>query len=203
MQRIYNMAKSNTNPSVDFYFMKAGKWQHEMNLLRTIVLSCELTEVLKWGCPCYTVENGNVVIIHSFKEYCALLFVKGALLKDTNNILIQQTENVQAGRQIRFTDNNQIIKQERILKSYIKEATNIEKAGMKVKLKTIDEYAVPEEFKIVLNKNTALKKAFGQLTPGRQRAYLFYFAQAKQTKTRELRIEKCIPQILNGKGLND
>ena len=197
------MAKSAMNPKVDFYFSKAKKWQQEIEKLRTIVLDCGLTEELKWGCPCYTLQKSNIVLIHVFKEYCALLFFKGVLLKDAKGILIQQTANVQVGRQIRFTGIKEIVKQEATIKAYIKEAIEVEKAGLKVELKKTSEYAVPEEFKTKLNKMPALKTAFNALTPGRQRAYLFYFSQPKLPKTREARVEKCIPQILDGKGLDD
>lgn len=191
------------NPKVDFYFEKDKKWQEEIKKLRTIVLDCGLTEELKWGCPCYTFENTNIVLIHVFKEYCALLFFKGALLKDTESILIQQTKNVQAARQIRFTSAPEITKMKSILKAYIFQAIEVEKAGLKVKLKKATEYSVPEEFKKKLDKNAALKSAFKSLTPGRQRAYLLYFSAPKQSKTRESRIEKSMKPILNGKGLND
>jgi uncharacterized protein YdeI (YjbR/CyaY-like superfamily) len=190
------------NPKVDFYFNK-DKWQKELELLRKIVLGCGLTEELKWGCPCYTIDKSNIVLIHVFKEYCALLFFKGALLSNSNGILVQQTENVQAARQIRFTDVKEIAKLKAILKATIYEAIEVEKAGLKVPMKKTTAYAVPEEFQKQLNKNAALKKAFNALTPGRQMAYLLHFAQAKQSATRESRIEKCIPQILKGKGLND
>lgn len=191
------------NPKVDFYFNKAGKWQEELEILRTIILDCGLNEELKWGVPCYTYEENNIVLIHMFKEYCAVLFFKGALLKDAKGILIQQTENVQAARQIRFTNTREITKMKTTLKAYIHEAIIIEKAGLKVPLKKTKEFAVPEEFQHQLDAAPALKKAFKALTPGRQRAYLLYFASAKQAKTREARIEKYIPQILNGKGLDD
>lgn len=191
------------NPDVDFYFSKATTWQKEIGKLRSIILDCGLTEELKWGCPCYTFQKTNIVLIHVFKEYCALLFFKGALLHDTNGILIQQTENVQSARQIRFTNVGEIVKLKSILKAYIFEAIEVEKAGLKVKLKKTSDYPVPEEFKNKLNKTPALKTAFNALTPGRQRSYLFYFSQAKQSKTRESRIEKCVQQILNGKGLNE
>jgi uncharacterized protein YdeI (YjbR/CyaY-like superfamily) len=191
------------NPKVDFYFDKAGKWQKEVEQLRTIVLDCGLTEELKWGCPCYTFEKSNIVLIHVFKEYCALLFFKGALLNDANDILIQQTKNVQAARQARFTTAREIGKMEKILKAYVYEAIEVEKAGLKVKLKKTTEFNMPEEFQKKLNKNAALKTAFYALTPGRQRGYLLYFSQAKQSKTRESRIEKYAKQILKGKGLND
>jgi len=191
------------NPKVDFYFDKEKKWQKEIEQLRVIVLDCGLTEELKWGCPCYTFNECNIVLIHVFKEYCALLFFKGALLNDTNGILIQQTENVQSARQIRFTNIQEIVKMEKILKAYIYEAIEVERAGLKVKLKKTSDFKIPEEFQKKLNKNVALKKAFNALTPGRQRAYIFYFSQPKQSKTRESRVEKYIPQILDGKGLDD
>lgn len=191
------------NPKVDFYFEKAEKWQEALEQLRKIVLECELTEELKWGVPCYTFQKSNVVLIHGFKEYCALLFMKGALLSDTNRILIQQTENVQGGRQIRFTNVREIIENKAILKAYIYEAIEVEKAGLKVELKKTTEYNIPEEFQQKLDESASLKTAFEALTPGRQRAYLLHFAQPKQAKTREARVEKCILQILDGKGLND
>lgn len=192
-----------TNPKVDWFFDKDTKWQKEYEKLRTICLDCGLTEELKWGCPCYTFENSNIVLIHGFKEYCALLFFKGALLNDPEGILIQQTENVQSARQIRFTNFKEIVKQAQILKAYVYEAVEVERAGLKVKLKKTSDFKMPEEFEKRLAKNAALKKAFGALTPGRQRAYVFYFSQPKQSKTREARIEKYVPQILSGKGLND
>lgn len=197
------MKKSEMNPKVDWYFNKPSQWQKEYAKLRKIVLGCGLTEELKWGCPCYTFENHNIVVIHGFKEYCALLFFKGALLKNTDNILIQQTENVQSARQIRFTNVKQIVEMEPVITSYIYQAIEVEKAGLKVTLKKASEYKVPEEFQNKLEKNQDLKKAFDALTPGRQRGYLFYFSQPKLSKTRESRIEKSIPQILDGKGLND
>jgi uncharacterized protein YdeI (YjbR/CyaY-like superfamily) len=171
--------------------------------LRMIILDCGLTEELKWGCPCYTFQNRNIVLIHGFKEYCALLFFKGALLNDPNGILIQQTENVQAARQIRFKNVREIIKLKTILKAYIYEAIEVEKAGLQVKLKKTTEYKIPEEFQKKLDQIPALKTAFNALTPGRQRAYIFYFSQAKQSKTRESRVEKYMKQILKGKGLDD
>ena len=189
------------NPKVDEYLRKAKKWQEEFEKLRMIILDCGLTEELKWGCPCYTFEKNNIVLIHGFKEYCALLFFKGALLKDAKDILIQQTENVQAGRQIRFTNAREIVKMKTVLKAYIHEAK--EKAGLKVKYKKTSEFKIPEELQNTLDETPALKKAFDVLTPGRQRAYLFYFSQPKQSKTRSTRVEKCTHQILNGKGLND
>ena len=191
-----------TNPKVDFFFRK-GKWQEEYVKLRSIILDCGLTEELKWGCPCYTFEKRNIVLIHGFKEYCALLFFKGALLKDSNSILIQQTENVQAARQIRFRSVAEIAKLKTTLKAYIKEAVQVEKAGLKVNLKRTAEFKTPDEFKNKLDEVAGLKKAFRALTPGRQRGYLLYFSQPKQSKTRQARIEKSVPQILKGKGLND
>ncbi|HTM92260.1 MAG TPA: YdeI family protein [Flavisolibacter sp.] len=191
------------NPNVDWFFDKAGNWQKEYEQLRTICLDCGLIEELKWGCPCYTFENKNIVLIHGFKEYCALLFSKGALLKDTDGILIQQTENVQSARQIRFANVREIVKLKKVLKAYIYQAIEVEKAGLKVNLKKTSEYEVPDEFEKKLKEMPALKTAFKALTPGRQRAYLFYFSQPKQSKTRESRIEKSIQQILDGKGLND
>jgi len=190
------------NPKVDFYFRNA-QWQEEIEKLRTIVLDCGLTEELKWGVPCYTFEKKNIVLIHVFKEYCALLFFKGALLNDPKGILIQQTENVQAARQIRFTNVKEIVKLKSSIKAYIYEAIEVEKAGLKVTYKKAKEFNMPEEFQKKLNKNAALKTAFYALTPGRQRAYLLHFSQPKQSKTRESRVEKSMPQILNGKGLND
>ena len=191
------------NPKVDFYFSKENKWQKEIKKLRTIVLDCGLNEELKWGCPCYTFQKSNIVLIHVFKDYCALLFFKGALLKDENGILIQQTKNVQVARQIRFTSSREITDLEPVLKAYIYEAIEVEKAGLKPKLKKTSEFKIPEEFQEKLNKNASLKKAFHALTPGRQRGYILHFSSAKQTKTREARIEKYIPQILKGKGLED
>ena len=194
---------NNANPEVDWYFDKAEKWQKAIEKMRTIALSCGLTEELKWGCPCYTHQGRNIVLIHTFKEYCAFLFFKGALLNDAEGILIQQTKNVQSARQVRFTDAKEILPLSSALKAYIYEAIEVENAGLKVKLKKTAEYEVPEEFQKKLGKSVTLKKAFDALTPGRQRAYLFYFSQAKQSKTRESRIEKYIPQILKGKGLDD
>lgn len=191
------------NPRVDVFLRKEEKWRDELEKLRMIVLDCGLTEELKWGQPCYTFENKNIVLIHGFKEYCALLFFKGALLKDPKGILIQQTENVQAGRQIRFTSSREIVKMEAILKAYIKEAVKVEMAGLKVPQKKTSEFSVPEEFQKKLDKSATLRKAFDALTPGRQRAYLLHFAAPKQSKTRESRVKKCVPQILKGKGLND
>jgi uncharacterized protein YdeI (YjbR/CyaY-like superfamily) len=198
------MAKSSMNPRVDFFFSKEdSKWQKEYEKLRTIVLDCGLTEELKWGCPCYAYQKSNIVLIHGFKDYCALLFFKGVLLQDTEGILIQQTKNVQVARQVRFTNVKEITKLAPTLKAYIYEAIEVEKAGLQVKLKKTADYPIPEEFQLKLNKMPALKKAFQALTPGRQRAYLFYFSQPKLTKTRESRVEKYLQQILNGKGLDD
>ena len=194
---------NNINPKVDWFFSKDTKWQKEYEKLRKIILDCGLIEELKWGCPCYTFENTNIVLIHGFKEYCAVLFFKGALLNDPNGMLIQQTKNVQSARQIRFTNVREIVKMEKNLKAYVYEAIEVERAGLKVKLKKTSEFKVPEEFQKRLDKNNALKKAFDALTPGRQRAYIFYFSQAKQSKTREARVEKYLKQILNGKGLDD
>ena len=191
------------NPKVDIFISKAEKWRKEFEKLRKIVLNCGLTEELKWGQPCYTFQNSNIVLIHGFKEYCALLFFKGALLYDTDGILIRQTENVQAARQIRLKNVQEIVKIESVLKTYIYEAIEVEKAGLKVKLKKTSEFIIPEEFQNKLNEIPALKTAFDALTPGRKRAYLFYFAQPKQSKTRASRVEKYMQQILNGKGLND
>jgi uncharacterized protein YdeI (YjbR/CyaY-like superfamily) len=191
------------NPKVDFFFNKAGQWQEAFEQLRTIVLDCGLDEELKWGVPCYTYGGKNVVLIHGFKEYCALLFHKGVLLTDPQGILIQQTENVQAARQIRFTSTKEIKAKERILKAYIMEAIELEKTGMKVPLKETTEFPMAEEFQAKLDEDVKLKAAFEALTPGRQRAYLLHFSAPKQAKTRESRIEKCRPQILEGKGLND
>jgi uncharacterized protein YdeI (YjbR/CyaY-like superfamily) len=192
-----------TNPKVDWYFNKEKKWHDEIAKLRMIALDCELSEELKWGCPCYTFEKKNIVLIHVFKEYCALLFFKGALLKDTKGILVQQTENVQAARQVRFTSLSEITKMESTLKAYIKEAIKVEKSGMKVELKKTSEFTMSEEFELALNENPKLKKTFYALTPGRQRGYLLYFSSAKQSKTRETRIEKYADHILKGKGLDD
>lgn len=191
------------NSKVDWFFTKDTKWQEEYEELRELVLNCGLSEELKWGCPCYTFQKSNIVLIHGFKEYCALLFMKGALLKDNKGILVQQTKNVQAARQIRFTSVKEIVKMKTIIKAYIKEAIEVEKAGLKVKLKKPTEFKMPEEFKNVIDDVPELKIAFYNLTPGRQRGYLLYFSSPKQAKTREARIEKCVQQILNGKGLDD
>ena len=191
------------NPKVDFYFDKAKKWQKELEKLRIIILDCQLTEELKWGVPCYMFQKSNIVLIHTFKEYCAILFFKGALLNDTLGILIQQTENTQSTRQIRFTKTTEIIEQESIIKAYIFEAVEVEKAGLKVDLKKDTELQFTDELKNKFAKNAQLKTAFDALTPGRQRGYNLYFSAPKQSKTRESRIEKYTQQILNGKGLND
>jgi uncharacterized protein YdeI (YjbR/CyaY-like superfamily) len=191
------------NPKVDWFFSKDTKWQKEYEKLRMIILDCGLIEELKWGCPCYTFENTNIVLIHGFKEYCALLFFKGALLNDPNGILIQQTKNVQSARQVRFTNVREIVKLEKILKAYVYEAIEVERAGLKVKLKKTSEFKIPEEFQKKLKKSSALTSAFDALTPGRQRQYIFYFSQPKLSKTREARVEKYMKQILNGMGLND
>jgi uncharacterized protein YdeI (YjbR/CyaY-like superfamily) len=191
------------NPRVDWYFGKNERWEKELRKLRTIALDCQLTEELKWGCPCYTLQGGNIALVHVFKEYCALLFFKGALLKDDHRILVQQTKNVQAARQIRFTNVREVIKMERVVKAYIFEALEVEKSGLKVERKRTAEFEMPEEFKNKLKKLPALKKAFYALTPGRQRGYLLHFSTAKQSKTREARVEKCMERILDGKGLDD
>ena len=195
--------KGKTNPKVDFFFSKAKKWQQEFEKLRIIILDCGLTEELKWGVPCYTFQKKNIVLIHGFKEYCAILFVKGALLKDDKGILIAQTENVQAARQIRFTNVREIVEMEIILKAYINEAVESEIAGLKVNYKKATEFIMPEEFINKLEEVPGLQDAFEALTPGRQRAYILYFSAPKQSKTRASRVEKCMQQILNGKGLND
>ena len=191
------------NTKVDLFIRKAKKWQEELTQLRNLLLQTELKEDYKWMHPCYTLNNKNVIIIHGFKEYCALLFFKGALLKDPNNMLIKQTEHVQSARQIRFTQLQDIAKIKSILKAYIQEAIEVEKAGLKVTFKTTQELIIPEEFQQKLNEMKALKKAFVALTSGRQRGYIHYFSNAKQSKTRVSRVEKWIPQILQGKGLDD
>ncbi len=191
------------NPKVDFFFNKPGQWQEEYQKLRSIILNCGLSEELKWGVPCYTYNGCNVVLMHGFKKYCALLFHKGVLLKDTEDILIQQTENVQAARQLRFTKLKEILELEPVIKAYIHEAIEVEKTGLKVALKKTGEFHMPEEFQTALDEDPALKDAFKALTPGRQRGYLLYFSGAKQSKTRVSRIGKAIPDILAGKGLND
>lgn len=197
------MKKSKTNPKVDWYFKKPRKWKEEINILRDVILSSGLNEELKWGCPCYTLEDKNIVLIHVFKEYCAVLFFKGALLKDQENILIQQTKNVQSGRQMRFISLVEVKELKPVLKAYINDAIIAEKSGLKVEFKKTAEYDMPEEFQIRLDEDAALKKAFNELTPGRQRGYLLFFSAAKQSKTREARVEKYIKHILNGKGIDD
>jgi uncharacterized protein YdeI (YjbR/CyaY-like superfamily) len=191
------------NPKVDSYLDKVKKWQDELIQLRSVVLYCNLIEELKWGVPCYTFNGGNIVLIHAFKEYCALLFMKGALLADSNGILIQQTENVQSGRQIRFTSLKEIIDQESTLKAYIFEAIEVEKAGLKIEFKKTEDFTMPEEFQTVLDENEPVKVAFEALTPGRQKAYLLHFSSAKQAETRGARIEKNLARILKGIGIND
>jgi uncharacterized protein YdeI (YjbR/CyaY-like superfamily) len=191
------------NPKVDQFLKEEERWREEFKKLRGIILSCGLTEELKWGKPCYSLKERNIVLIHGFKEYCAILFMKGALLKDAEGILVQQTENVQAARQIRFTNVREIVEMESILKAYIKEAIKVEKAGLEVTYKKTSEFDMPEEFQKKLRDMPALKTAFEALTPGRQRGYLLYFSAAKQSQTRESRIEKCVDQILDGKGLTD
>ena len=197
------MKKSKTNPKVDWYFKKPRKWKEEINILRDVILSSGLNEELKWGCPCYTLEGKNIMLIHVFKEYCAVLFFKGALLKDQENILIQQTKNVQSGRQMRFISLVEVKELKPVLKAYINDAIIAEKSGLKVEFKKTAEYDMPEEFQIRLDEDAALKKAFNELTPGRQRGYLLFFSAAKQSKTREARVEKYIKHILNGKGMDD
>lgn len=191
------------NPEVNWFFTKATKWQEEYEELRTLILSCELSEELKWGCPCYTFQKHNILLIHGFKSYCALLFMKGALLQDTSGLLVQQTENVQSARQIRFTSLSEIVNLRLILKAYVKEAIDVEKAGLKVEKKKTTEFKLPDVFEKVLDDMPELKSAFYQLTPGRQRGYLLYFSSPKQAKTREARIEKYVQKILDGQGLED
>ncbi|MGF9942835.1 YdeI family protein [Priestia megaterium] len=197
------MTNNKLNPKVDEFLDKAKKWMEEYKTLRKIVLDCELTEEFKWMNPCYTFEKKNIVLIHGFKEYCALLFPKDALLQDSHGLLIQQTENVQGARQIRFTNVQEIVEKEDILKAYIYEAIEVEKNGLKVEAKKPEELVIPEELQRKFDDTPALKTAFEALTPGRQRAYILYFSKAKQSKTRESRIEKYTENILNGKGLND
>lgn len=190
------------NPKVDALFRKAKKWQPEFLELRRIVLECPLTEEVKWRQACYTSAGKNIVLIGGFKDYCSLLFFKGALLKDPKRILATPGQT-QSGRMMRFTNVREIIEMEPVVKEYIEEAIAVEKSGLKVKLKTTADYKLPEEFKAKLKENPALKTAFAALTPGRQRGYIFYFSGAKQSKTREARVEKCTPRILAGKGLED
>lgn len=194
---------NNGNPEVDFFFEKSGQWQEAYAALRPIILGCGLVEELKWGKPCYTLEGANVLLMHGFKDYCALLFHKGALLKDPKAILVQQTENVQSARQIRFTDVQQITKLKATLKAYIRAAMEVEKAGLKVEFKKSSEFVVAEEFQVQLDQNAALRAAFEALTSGRQKGYLLYFSGAKQARTRLARVEKCVPKILDGLGLDD
>ncbi len=196
------MTNIHRNLKVDEFIYSADKWQEEFKTLRTILLGCDLAEELKWGKPCYTFEN-NIVLMHGFKEYCALLYIKGSLMRDPYGVLVQQTENVQAGRQIRFKNIQEITAMETILKDYVREAIEVEKSGLEVEFKKNTEFMIPEELQKKLDENPALKTAFEALTPGRQRGYILYFSDPKQVKTRESRVEKCIPQILNGKGLND
>ncbi|MGN8224735.1 YdeI/OmpD-associated family protein [Gracilimonas sp. BCB1] len=191
------------NPEVDWFFEKDTQWKQEYERLRMLILECGLTEELKWGCPCYTVNKNNVVLIHGFKDYCALLFHKGVLLKDTEDILVRQTKNVQSARQLRFGNLEEIINQEHFIQAYVNEAVEVEKSGKEVKMKKTSEFDVPEEFQSKLDEDPALKKAFELLTPGRQRGYLLHFSGAKQSKTRTRRVEKAIPDILQGKGLQD
>ena len=194
---------NNTNPKVDAFLNRTRKWHDEFEKLRKIILECHLTEELKWGNPCYTSQNRNVVLMHGFKEYCALLFFKGALLSDPEGILIRQTQNVQAARQIRFTSVREVVKLKPMVKAYIREAVEAEKSGRKMNFKKTEQFAVAEEFQNKLNERPALKRAFAALTPGRQRGYLLYFSSAKQSKTRASRVEKSMPRILAGKGLDD
>ena len=191
------------NPEVDQFIIKAKSWQKEYDALRNIVLDCKLEETIKWKHPCYTLEGANIVLIHGFKAYCALLFLKGALINDTKSILVQQTEQVQSARQIRFTNLQEIVKQKAVIKAYIKQAIEVENSGVKVETRKKEEISFPPELLSVFKKNWQLKKAFSALTPGRQRAYILFFEGAKQSATRTARIEKSIPKILCGKGLND
>jgi uncharacterized protein YdeI (YjbR/CyaY-like superfamily) len=197
------MTKIEMNPKVDWFFNKPTKWQEEYMHLRMIALDCGLAEDLKWGCPCYTLGNKNIVVIHGFKDYCAYLFFKGALMKDESGILIQQTPNVQLPRQVRFTSTKEIKKLAPVLKAYIKDAIKVEKSGVKMVLKKTSDYNIPEEFQNKLDENPGLKKAFYSLTPGRQRGYIYHFSQPKLAKTREARVEKYMDQILMGKGIED
>jgi uncharacterized protein YdeI (YjbR/CyaY-like superfamily) len=197
------MTNSQGNPKVDAFLDSAQKWREEYKALRTIVLASGLTEDLKWGVPCYALDNKNIVLIHGFKDYCALLFFKGALLEDPHGVLIQQTQNVQAARQIRFTGIQDVLKKQAVVKDYIQQAVEIEKSGAKVSFKNAEDFSTPEEFQSRLDETPALKAAFQTLTPGRQRAYKLHFSSAKQSKTRQARIEQCIPRILAGKGLDD
>jgi uncharacterized protein YdeI (YjbR/CyaY-like superfamily) len=197
------MRQATKNPKVDALIARSESWVEEFGALREIVLQCPLTEEIKWGQACYSSEGKNIVLIHGFKDYCALLFMKGALMKDPHKLLIQQTENMQSGRQIRFTGLNDILAARAVLKSYIEDAIAVEKAGLKVEKKATVDFPYPEEFLQILEERPKLQAAFEALTPGRQRAYLLYFAGAKQSKTRLARIDKCAPAILAGKGLDD
>jgi uncharacterized protein YdeI (YjbR/CyaY-like superfamily) len=191
------------NPKVDFYFDTAEKWRDELEQLRTSILDCGLAEELKWGCPCYTFQKRNIVLLHTFKEYCAALFFKGALLKDAEGILVRQTKNVQAARQMRFSNVHEVVAMKAVLKAYIHEAIEVEESGLKIELKKTTEFPVAEEFQRKLDNHPALKTAFEALTPGRQRAYLLHFSAPTQSKTRASRVEKWTPHILDGRGLND
>ena len=197
------MSEFKTNPKIDTVLAREEKWGREFEALRRFALDCDLSEDLKWGCPCYSLGKGNVVLIHGFKDYCAYLFFKGALMTDPDGILVQQTENVQAGRQIRFTGLEQIAGMEAVLKDYIHRAIAVEKAGLKVEFKKTADFAMPDEFRDRLAEDPDLSAAFDALTPGRQKAYLLHFSSAKQAKTRETRIDKAMPRILEGKGLDD
>lgn len=192
-----------TNPKVDWFFNEDSPWQPAYRKLRKVILECGLTEELKWGVPCYTLDGQNVVLIHGFKEYCALLFHKGVLMKDFNAILVQQTANVQSARQVRFTSAAQVDEMKHVLKAYVEDAIEVEKSGLEVAFKKTEEFPMPLEFQIQLDEMPDLKSAFESLTPGRQRGYLLHFSGAKQAKTREARVEKCIPKIMEGKGLDD
>lgn len=191
------------NQKVNWFFEKDTKWQKEYQKLRAIIIDCGLTEELKWGCPCYTFKGNNIVLIHGFKDYCALLFHKGVLLSDSDKLLIQQTENVQSARQIRFSNINEINELELTIKAYVFEAIEVEKAGLEVKMKRTSEYKMPEELEQAFNEDPNFKTAFDSLTPGRQRGYLLHFSEAKQSKTRTSRIEKAKPKIFDGKGHNE
>jgi uncharacterized protein YdeI (YjbR/CyaY-like superfamily) len=191
------------NPKVDAYLQQATAWQEELQKLRAIILGCKLDEELKWGVPCYTHQGSNIVLIHTFKDYCAILFFKGALLKDEEGILVQQTKNVQAARQIRFTSPAQVDQLRGAIKAYVKAAIAVEQAGLEVPFKTTADFDMAEEFQARLDDSPALQEAFEALTPGRQRAYLLYFSEAKQAATRTARVDKCVPHILAGKGLKD
>ena len=197
------MTTCDTNSTVDAFMTEDGPWCEAFNALRPILLDCDLVEDFKWGKPTYTLNGQNVVLMHGFKEYCALLFMKGALMKDPAGILVQQTENVQSARQIRFTDASQVKSMENMLKAYIHEAIEVEKSGEKVVKKTTDQFAMAEEFQVRLDNDADLKAAFEALTPGRQRGYLLHFSSAKQAKTREARVQAAIPRILDGKGIDD